>query len=70
MMMLVEPIGESKIYSRLWNQELTKLFGKERLSGRDGSDTDLSFAEYLSGVERQKQADIKAGHEQQRRSYS
>ena len=70
MVMLVETISECKINSRLWNQELTKLFGKERLSGKDGSSTDLSFAEYLAAVEKQKQEDIKAGHEQQRRSYS
>ena len=70
MVMLVETISECKINSRLWNQELTKLFGKERLSGKDGSSTDLSFAEYLAAVEKQKQDDIKAGKQQQRRSYS
>ena len=70
MMMPVKPIRESKNYSRLPNQELTKLFGKERLSGKDGSSTDLSFAEYLAAVEKQKQEDIKAGLEEQRRSHS
>ena len=41
-------------------QELTKLFGKERLSGKDGSATDLSFSEYLAAVEKQKREDIQA----------
>ena len=41
-------------------QELTKLFGKERLSGKDGSSTDLSFSEYLAAVEKQQREDIQA----------
>ena len=41
-------------------KELTKLFGKERLSGKDGSSTDLSFSEYLAAVEKQQREDIQA----------
>ena len=39
-------------------QELTKLFGAERLNGKDGSSTDLSFSEYLGAVEKQKREDM------------
>lgn len=51
--------------------ELTKLFGKERLSGKDvGSSTDLSFSEYLKAVEKQKHLDIENGQKMHRRGFA
>merc|ERR1712176_292207 len=51
MTMIYQRYGKDNLLS-----ELTKLFGAERLNGKDGSSTDLSFSEYLAAVETNKRA--------------